>query len=182
MKITRSAIEGLALLALALVFFTLPHYMESPRAGDDKLLLATPSLKGGPFEGAVILVVQHNGYGALGFVLNKPSAHPSDPVPGGPVCQDKYYTLHSLDVTDGKTHPVDGLSDLGLTEGETFARSLGTMAHKPSEYIIFKGCAQWGMGQLTREIEQNVWKVVPFDRELVFHAAPAQIFDAASKK
>jgi putative transcriptional regulator len=180
--ISRKKIEGIALLLLAAMFFLFPQYMKATREADNKILVATPMLNGGPFDHAVVVVVSHTGYGALGFVLNASPLNPSDPVPGGPVNKDQYFTLHSKDVVDEKTTTVEGLENLGLTQGEAFARLLGGSGAKPAEYIIFKGTASWGMGQLTREIEQGAWKVIPFDRALVFHTDPKKMFELASGK
>ena len=123
------------LLFLAAVCFWLPSHMESPREANHKLLVATSKLKGSPFESSVVFVVRHNGYGALGFVLNKPAARPADPVPGGPLQRDAVYTLHSMDYVGESTSALEGLSDVGLTEGEDFPRSIGKASRKPSEYI-----------------------------------------------
>jgi putative transcriptional regulator len=181
-KISRNAVEGVAMLALALVFFWFPHYMQGPREANTKILVATAALRGGPFENSVVFVAQHNGYGALGFVLNKPPARSSDPMEGGPATPDKYFTLHTLDFSDEDTKQIEGISDLGINQGQEYSRTVASSARKPREYVVFHGSAQWGMGQLTREIEKGMWKVVPFDRALVFHTDPAKIYGIASGK
>jgi putative transcriptional regulator len=181
MKMSRNAVEGVAMLALALVFFWFPHYMQGPREADTKIIVATPAMRGGPFEGAVIFIAQHNGYGALGFVVNKPSAQASDPREGGPV-GDKYFTLHTLDFSDEDTKQIEGISDLGLNQGQDFPHTIAASVRKPREYMVFHGTAQWGMGQLTREIEKGLWKVIPFDRNLVFHTDAAKMYGIASGK
>lgn len=175
--INRKRIEGVAMLALAVICFWLPQHMQAPGAADLKIMVAKDSLKGGPFDHAVVLVVQHNGYGATGFVLNREAAR-GGVSSGGPVAPDHFYTLHSLDVSAEGTHRMTNIQ-AAWTEGEAFARSFGG-GKKPDEYIILKGHAGWSAAQLEREIKSGAWKIIPYDENLVFHTPPAKMYEMAA--
>lgn len=175
-------IEGFVLLGLAALFFWIPSYMQKPREANHKILVAAPQLDDSPFRKFVILVVDHNGYGAFGLVLNDPASVPGAPAVGGPVGgEDDYYTLHSLDVTGGLTKNLEEI-DIGWTRGKAFMDTFSNRSKLPAEYIFFKGSAGWGMGQLQKEIERGAWKVIDFDRDLVFHTDPEKMYEAASAR
>ena len=70
------SIFGRAAIALsaAVLHAALPTApdMSGPTSVAGQLLIATPALRGPPFDHAVILVAQHNQDGALGIVINRP--------------------------------------------------------------------------------------------------------------
>jgi putative transcriptional regulator len=174
--ITQRQIEGFCMLAIAAFCFWLPHRLKQPGVADQKILVAAAGVGGGSFDHTVVFVVRHNGFGALGFVLNRTSKDTPDAVPGGPVRQEAYYTVHSLDVTTAETLE-DSAAEIGYTPGK-----LTQDMKKPKDYIVFKGYASWGIEQLDHEIERNAWKVIDFDRDLVFHTDPTKMYDIAVKR
>ncbi|MCE9508167.1 MAG: YqgE/AlgH family protein [Alphaproteobacteria bacterium] len=181
MKITRkNIIDAVGLLALAVLFVWFPYKLKRPDVADHRILVATERMEGGIFDKTVILILRHNGYGAMGLVLNKPPLQKGDADWGGPVGENRYYTLHSLDVSTKKTVKIPDLQ-LGYTKGEAFAKEIGGMKTKPEEYIIFKGYSGWGRGQLDRELAGHRWTVIDFNRDLVFHTSPKKMWDAATR-
>jgi putative transcriptional regulator len=179
LKITRkNIIDAVGLLALAALFVWFPFKLEQPGIADHKILVATEKLQDGIFDKTVILILRHNGLGALGLVLNSPPLQKGDADWGGPVEKNIYYTLHSLDVSGKGTVKIPGLQ-LGYTKGEGFAKEIGARRSKPEEYIIFKGYAGWGRGQLSREIAGERWTVIDFNRDLVFHTNPKKMWETA---
>lgn len=178
---TRKKIEGYILLALAALCFWLPGYMQMPGTANGKILVSTSALDGGPFEKSVLLVTKHNGYGAQGFILNKPADNSDDPANGGPLEQERIYTLHSLDIESDATEKMPKL-DAGLTEGKDFVYNLKKRERKPDRYIIMKGYAGWGRKQLDAEVAEGTWKLVEYDRSLVFDTPPKKMYEAASRK
>lgn len=148
------------------------------------LLLATPQLLDPNFADTVVLLLDVNDEGALGVVLNRPSALPVSEVlgawgdvveepevlfQGGPVSPEGALAV-ALAMPGGEHaagfQPVDGAVDrLGVLDLDT-----------PSELVngsvdrlrIFAGYAGWGVGQLQAEIEEGSWYVVPGEADDVF--------------
>lgn len=145
------------------------------------LLLATPGLLDPNFVDTVVLLLDVNDDGALGVVLNRPSALPVSEVlgdwgdvvdepevlfQGGPVSTDGALAV-ALAVDGGEAaagfRPLWGR--LGLLDLDT-PRELveGTV----DRLRIFAGYAGWGAGQLQAEVEEGSWYVVPGEVEDVF--------------
>lgn len=145
------------------------------------LLLATPGLLDPNFVDTVVLLLDVNEEGALGVVLNRPSALPVSEVlgdwgdvvdepevlfQGGPVSTDGALAL-ALAAAGGEDaagfRSVWGR--LGLLDLDTpFELVEGTV----DRLRIFAGYAGWGAGQLEGEIAEGSWYVVPGEVEDVF--------------
>lgn len=145
-----------------------------PDLAPGQLLLASPELLDPNFVDTVVLLLDVNDDGALGVVLNRPTALPVGEVlaqwgdvvdepevffQGGPVSTDGALAvaLASPGSEDavGFQQIVDRLGLLDLdTPTELVA---GTVDH----LRIFAGYAGWGVGQLEAEIEEGSWYVVP---------------------
>jgi putative transcriptional regulator len=141
------------------------------------LLVATAELRDPNFDGTVVLLLEVNDEGALGVVLNRPSAVPVAEVldawaehcdepevlfQGGPVSADGAMALARLagDATDSEgfraLHAFDGtvgLLDLDIP-AEEFGADLVSLR-------VFAGYAGWGAEQLREEIGEGSWHVVP---------------------
>ena len=155
-----------------------------------KLLLASPAMDDPNFGRAVILLVEHGEQGALGLVLNKPTAVPvrdvlpdalrelldeSDNQPialrhGGP-CRGPLMVLHRC----GAASQIEVLPGMHFaTEEALVAAVLGEAAEtddavdKGQRVLFFAGYAGWGPGQLEGEIADDAWAVLPGDVEAVF--------------
>ena len=136
-----------------------------------RLLVATPSIEGGPFWRSVIYVLDHGPDGSLGVIVNRPlNATVADVLPswgsvvseptqlfdGGPVGSDA--ALAVAVVRDGLVptgwHQMServGLVDLDgpVPTSDEFAT-----------VRVFAGYAGWDAGQLEDEIEEGSWFVV----------------------
>ena len=153
------------------------------RLGVGQLLLASPDLLAPNFADTVVLLLDVNDEGALGVVLNRPTALPVAEVlgewgdvveepevlfQGGPVATDGALAV-ALAAPGGENaagfRPV--WDRLGLLDLDT-----------PSELVegtvdrlrIFAGYAGWGAGQLEAEVAEGSWYVVPAHVEDVFGA------------
>ena len=139
-----------------------------------RLLVANPAMGDENFERTVILVLEHNDDGALGLVLNRPSATDlGDPLPGwdrmatapsvvfvgGPVSQESAICLARVqdEEAEGWTALVGGLGALDLT------RDPDEAARFVEALRVFAGYAGWTGGQLEDEIEAGGWFVVDAD-------------------
>ena len=139
--------------------------MESLRG---QLLIAAPNLADF-FRRTVVLVLQHDGDGAMGVVLNRPSeVSVADAVPpltdlvdpgemiwvGGPVSPSSAVVLAEFEDRDAATIVLD---DVGLVALEGDADD----APPRKRTRIFAGYAGWAPGQLEGELEQEGWIVEP---------------------
>ncbi|WP_256006603.1 MULTISPECIES: YqgE/AlgH family protein [Pedobacter] len=140
----------------------------APSAG--KLLISEPFLLDPNFKRSVVLLAEYQEEGALGFVLNHPSALLlSDLLPempeakfpvyiGGPVATDTIHFLHRCydKINDGEE------IGKGVYWGgnfETLKILIETNAITEDEVKFFIGYSGWGEQQLQDEIEENTWIV-----------------------
>ena len=156
-----------------------------------RLLVATPTLDDPHFHHSVVFMVEHHADGALGLVLNRPSAESLD-VPldawvrvqsapprvfsGGPVEPD---ALIALARTDG---PVEE-DDEGHLAPLTASIASADLAADPDEVApniralrVFRGYAGWSAGQLEMEIASGSWLVLDSDESDVFTAEPDDLW------
>lgn len=153
------------------------------RAG--MLLVATPVLLDPNFADTVVLILDSDENGALGVVLNRPSAVPVAEVladwgdvvvepevlfQGGPVSTEGALAVAVLSTPDDvpvgfrEVHGRLGIVDLD-TPLELLAGSLDGLR-------IFAGYAGWGADQLEAEIAEGSWYVVPAQVPDVFRLDP----------
>ena len=153
------------------------------------LLVATPALLDPNFVDTVVLLLDVDDQGALGVVLNRPSAirvadvledwgdvvdEPDVVFQGGPVSTQGALALARLrrpdDVPVG-FRAIDG--DLGLVDLDTPVELLeGSL----DALRIFAGYAGWGAEQLVAEIEEGSWYVVPAQLPDVFRFDPSDLW------
>jgi putative transcriptional regulator len=144
------------------------------------LLVASPNLGDPNFDRSVILLLEHNDEGALGVVLNRPTAVSVEEVleswhdqaamappgvlfAGGPVSREAVIGLARVE------HETGG-SDLGSgVAWKPLIDELGTvdLSVAPEDHPVplagarlFSGYAGWDGGQLEEEISQGAWFVV----------------------
>ncbi len=136
-----------------------------------RLLVATPPLVDPNFDRTVVLVLEHGEEGALGVVLNRPSATALDDVlpewrvlasdpkvvfVGGPVAPEAVIAL-ARGGREGVEGWVDILDGLGTIDLGKDPLDLGAPI---DELRVFVGYAGWGPGQLDEELAAGAWFVV----------------------
>lgn len=163
----------------------------------NQLLIALPSLADPNFARSVTLLCQHDGDGAMGVMVNRPSEYTLGEVldqmhiatddaalraqavlAGGPVHPERGFVLHDGHAWDSSLAIAD---DLYLTTSRDVLEALaaGTGPHSAT---IALGCAGWGAGQLEQELGENTWLTVPADRGVLFTVPlPARWQAAASQ-
>lgn len=161
-------------------FFKVNYDKISPEQG--KILIAEPGLIDLNFKRSVILIVEHNENGTVGFVLNRILNYKlSDLLPdfpdfdakislGGPVSPKSIHFIHTLgDIIPKTSHISDNISWGGDFE---FIKSL-IEAKKitPKQILFFVGYSGWSVEQLDREISEGSW--------VVANLHPAKIFTAS---
>lgn len=164
-----------------------------------RLLLAAPPLVDPNFARSVVLMLEHTESGALGLVLNRPSAEenvpgleawehlvapPSVVFGGGPVDTDALIGLARADRPAGP----DGFAAL---PDAPMPAGLGTVdlelppdevAEQFSGLRIFRGYAGWGAGQLDAELDLGGWIVLPAEPGDVFTETPDDLWRAVLRR
>ena len=187
----RCRAAGLA--ALVLTIATAVEAARSPTELDQldpesvagRLLVATPELEDPNFDHTVVYMVEHNGGGAMGLVLNRvlgkgPVAElleglgiegQVDPAAeievhyGGPVEAGRGFVLHSPDYTGANTVV---LSDLVALTSSLDILSAIAAGNGPKRSLFALGYAGWAPGQLEAELAVGAWVVVDADEALLF--------------
>ncbi len=149
-----------------------------------KLLIAMPALADPEFSHSVVYVCAHGEDGAMGLIINRPLPKPSFPqivrqlkvsegdparsiglFKGGPVEAARGFVLHSADWTGDDSLKVD--ADIALTASLDVLKAIAD-GGGPSQGMLALGYANWGPGQLDREMRENSWLTASADPELLF--------------
>lgn len=160
----------------------------SPTKG--RLLVATPPLDDPNFDRTVVYVIEHHDDGALGVVLNRPTAEtlgepldrwedlqarPGTVFHGGPVEPDALIAL-------GLAHrPIaEASEELAPVSGRVVSADLTTdpafVAGRVGAIRIFRGYAGWGPGQLEGEIDAGAWLVLDAEPNDVVADEPDELW------
>ena len=158
----------------------------APRRG--MFLLAAPRLRDPNFVRTVVLLLQYDGTGALGVVVNRPteiSLHDALVTPppnsadhavfsGGPVERRRLIALlRSPEAVDGAEHVFADVHASGSFD--TLRRMLEREEHA-SDLHAFLGYAGWAAGQLDAEIARGDWIVTPADTASIFDTPPDAVW------
>lgn len=155
-----------------------------------QLLVATPVLSDPNFARSVVLILDHDGDGALGVVVNRPTELPVTRVleswtslvgspevlfQGGPVATDAALGLAELpNGVDGeplgwrRLYGRIGLIDLD-TPPELIAGGVRVVR-------VFAGYAGWSPGQLELEVKDGGWYVVDAEPDDPFTLDPSGLW------
>jgi len=167
-------------------------------------LVASPSLGDPNFDGSLVLMAEHHGEGALGFVVNKPgpitvadvlrgldgglaeAAEASGRLEGqvlvgGPVSPERLWILHRPGVVpaeEGSVHVGDGLALGGSKE------LLEALVRDPSAgpFLLLLGYAGWAPMQVEREVATGAWLPMALHEDLVFEVPPEARWDTAVRR
>jgi putative transcriptional regulator len=136
-----------------------------------KLLVSHPKLAERSFSRTVVLVAAHDEAGALGLIINRPTAltvaevaAPVAQLPcdgliyeGGPVEPDGLVVLADFLPSIEDQLEIDGT--LGLVRSDNGPPS--EVAPHIDRCRVYAGHAGWAPGQLESEIEEQAWLVTP---------------------
>jgi len=161
-----------------------------------RLLVATPSLQEPTFDRTVILMLEHGAEGALGLVLNRPSAvelagpapdwvefaaHPPVVFFGGPVAQGSAICLARA----GSDSNVETEAWTPLF-GRIGALNIGKGPHEVvqpvDEVRVFSGHAGWAPGQLEEEVASGAWFVVDAHPDDALSPRPRDLWRAVLRR
>jgi len=160
-----------------------------------RLLVAAPSLTEGEFRRSVVLVLDHDGSGALGVVVNRPlpvrvdavlppwQAHVTEPARlfrGGPVALD---SALGLVVVPGDAPEPAGvrriIGALGLVDLDAAPEEVSRSA---SGLRIFAGYAGWSPGQLEGEVAGGSWLVLDAEPSDAVTPRPEELWAAVLRR
>lgn len=151
-----------------------------------RLLIATPALDDPHFVRTVVYLLEHDGGGTVGVILNRPSHTPVGQVlpawhdvvsgpavvfGGGPVQPDGALCLGQAAADGPGVRPVvDGVATIDL-DGD-----VAVITGMASRLRVFAGHAGWSPGQLEAELEEGAWWVVPGSPTDLFSEQPKQMW------
>lgn len=165
------------------------HETGRTRVRPGSLLVSSPEMLDPNFAETVVLLLDVDENGAVGVVLNRPSAvlvadvledwrdvvgEPEVLFRGGPVGTDGALAVGLL--ADPEQEPVgfrEAFGRIGVVDLDT---PVQLMEGSLVGLRIFVGYAGWGAGQLEDEIERGDWYVVPSEVVDVFRADPTDLW------
>jgi putative transcriptional regulator len=161
-------------------------------------LIAADHLRDSNFYRSVVLMLEHNDQGAMGLVINRPSAmtigkalSQHGPVAGGdapvfaggPVEPTSLFILHNC-VTLGK-NDQEVAPGIFLAGSENSFEEVVRVGKKPEAGTTFRlicGYAGWGEGQLESELERGDWKSLPADGALILEEDPYGLWEVCTRR
>lgn len=157
-----------------------------------KLLVASPAIFDPNFRRTVVLVTAHNEDGAVGLILNRPSAATVEHAVsrlvelaggdatvfvGGPVNPSGVAVLAEFDDPGDAAIPVvEAIGFVGLDE------ALEGTPPPLRRTRVFAGCAGWGAGQLEGELESEDWVIEPARADDVFTERPEVLWSEVLRR
>jgi putative transcriptional regulator len=168
----------------------------------NSFLVATHDMTDSKFYKSVIILLEHDEKGAIGFVINKSLGdYPLSSLVnknniikdsdkkklekitlpifwGGPLDENKIFVLHSNDYVSKSTKVYKSLSvsnDLQILID--ISESNG-----PKNSLIIIGISAWADSQLEGELERNQWSLGEFDSNLIFKDENKSKWNSAMKR
>ena len=158
--------------------------MHPTNSMNNQLLIAMPGMADPNFHSTVTLICEHNDDGALGIIINRPTAlslggllkqlelensatdNADAPVlDGGPVARERGFVLHSP--SEEYESSVAVSTGIQLTLSRDVLDSLAA-GDGPDRSVVALGYAGWQAGQLEAEMLHNTWLNVPATPEMIF--------------
>ena len=158
----------------------------------NNFLIAMPQMHDPNFSGSLTYICEHNEYGAMGIIVNRPTALDIEEVleqleipcqskgehvySGGPVQIERGFILHTGTPSWESSMPVS--PELSLTTSRDILEAIGS-GSGPDKYILALGYAGWGEGQLERELKENAWLTCTANLQVLFDIPDEAKFKAA---
>lgn len=143
-----------------------------------KFLISSPHLTDF-FNHSVILMMEYDKEGSLGFVINKPinkkiheiiidfPVFDADVMLGGPVQTELLNFIHRAgNVIEGGIEICDGIYWGGSFE--SLKDSVQSCKIHPNDFMFFLGYSGWGAGQIDDEIKNKTWIITNSDKNIIF--------------
>lgn len=150
------------------------------------LLIASPDLPDPNFCRSVVLIVDHDGEGAFGLILNRTTKrnlceffpNEDDVMPddlavaiGGPV-PGPILILHGDEENERSDQVIPNVY-LTKTEEDFY----DVFDRMPAPYRVFVGYSGWGSGQLEIEMQSGSWLTLPATYDDIFSIDEGELWD-----
>lgn len=170
------------------LFLRLLHMpLNSIKPQKGSLLISEPTLKDSYFNRSVVLLVEHNNDGTVGFILNKQIeidlnglVKDFDQIEtsvffGGPVNKDNLFFVHSFGKAIEGALPIT--KNLFWGGDFTMLKDILRKDHSSIQKVrFFIGYSGWDPGQLEMELEQNSWVVKSTVEDDILFRAPNNLW------
>jgi putative transcriptional regulator len=158
-----------------------PYDIKTPRLKiRPGILLVAPTLSNDLyFNKTVVLIVEHNENGSVGFVINKPTEFLADKIIsginnfdskiffGGPVQVNTLHFIHSVGESITNTEKVTNSIYWGGDFEEIYKKiNNGEIDNRHVKFFL--GYSGWAPGQLENELNMNYWHMVPSEKYLKY--------------
>jgi putative transcriptional regulator len=167
-------------------------------------LVASPTLADPNFDGSLVLMAEHHGEGALGFVVNRPGPiavadvlrgldgdlaalaasagrQEGHVLVGGPVSPERLWILHRpglVPAEEGSVRVGEGLALGGSKELlEALIRHPGS-----GPFLLLLGYAGWAPMQVEREVAAGAWLPLDLHEDLVFGVPLEERWEVAVRR
>jgi putative transcriptional regulator len=182
----------------------MPAPARTPAGLAPGFLVASPTLADPNFDGSLVLMAEHHGEGALGFVVNRPgpiavadvlrgldgglaeAAAASGRLAGqvlvgGPVQPERLWILHRpgpVAAEEGSVRVGDALALGGSKE------LLEALVRDPAAgpFLLLLGYAGWSPMQVEQEVGAGAWIPLPFEEALVWDVPLEGRWEAAVRR
>ena len=157
---------------------------------EHRILVAPPNMHSDMFSRTIVYVLDHNQYGASGFILNRGTGvglreisdvvgvdidSPRELYRGGPVESNALYVLHSSEWYGSPAQQAVGNGLCVSSDDSAFERL--SWDPQPAYYKVLAGVCGWAPGQLERELDGSApyangsgWLVMDYADRWVFNA------------
>ncbi len=167
-------------------------------------LVASPTLRDPNFAGSLVLIAEHHGEGALGFVVNRPAPIAVTDVldgvdeglrraaeaagraggavlVGGPVQPERLWILFRARPGDDLTGAVAVGDELALGGSREVLEAL--VRERPTvPFVLLLGYAGWAPLQAESEITAGAWVPMPLSSDLVFDVPLEKRWEVAVRR
>jgi putative transcriptional regulator len=167
-------------------------------------LVASPALRDPNFAGSLVLIAEHHGEGALGFVVNRPAPLTVVDVlegidaglrrdaeatgraggivlVGGPVQPERLWILFRPGAGAGLDGSVAVGEELALGGSRELLEAL-VHEHPAIPFVLLLGYAGWAPLQAENEIAAGAWVPMPIASDLIFEVPLEKRWEVAVRR
>ena len=160
-------------------------------------LIAMPPLDDSLFHHSVIYVCEHDDQGAMGLIINRPTAvmltelfdhleikntasilHTTPVLFGGPVQRSQGMVIHNSDMSWNVSLQL--ADNVFLSTSTDILEKMGS-ALGPNKSLLTLGYSDWAAGQLEQEIAENNWLTVSANETILFDTPAKDRWHAAAE-
>ncbi len=198
MSVKRTPYAARVYLLCAALLIAMPGIMNLYSRYSDKFLVGTYKVERSPhFTKSVIYVAHHNGWGAVGLVINKQLPKKViknlENVPegfnwhyGGPVL---FPQMQYVLINRRSSHFFAADTSLTLMSLHDYIKKypqewkdIQVDKERKKNFRIYLGYAGWNPMQLENEIRRGSWAVTNYTEKLMFETPKPQIWEAAMEQ